>query len=236
MPKTGNREQVTVNRGKTSVKAEVKPVEKKLGKFEKIVFDMAGKEVGTVELPKEVFGVEVNRPLLSQALRVYSANTHQGTRAAKTRAEVRGGGRKPWRQKGTGRARQGSIRAPQWRGGGVIFAPKPTDPTLELPTKMRRAALKSALSVKLPDVLVVEAIKVTDGKTKKIATTLTKLGLSGKTLLVLPEFEEKVVRASRNITDLRLTRATDLNAYEVLAAGKIVFDQNALGKLNGVKA
>lgn len=223
---------------KVTSKAEVlaKPVERKLGKLEKVLFDMSGKEVGTVKLPEEVFGAPVNRPLLSQALRVYSANTHQGTRAAKTRAEVRGGGRKPWRQKGTGRARQGSIRAPHWRGGGVIFAPKPIDPTLGLPTKMRRAALKSALSVRFPDVLVVEAIKVTEGKTKKVATALTKLGLSGRTLFVLPELEEKVVRASRNIPDLRLMRVADLNAYEVLAADKLVFDQEALGKLQGVKA
>lgn len=225
------KKQVRSQKSEVKSSAPVAPA-KKLGKFEKTVFDLSGKEVGTVELPKEVFGVEVNEALLSQAMRVYSANTHQGTRAAKTRAEVRGGGRKPWPQKGTGRARQGSIRSPQWRGGGVVFAPKPTDPSLSLPTKMRRAALRSALSSRLSDVVVLESLKVTEPKTKKITTALRKLNLSGKTLFVLPEFEEKVALASRNVQNLRLTKASDLNAYEVLAADQLVFDQAAIGKLS----
>lgn len=216
-------------------KAEVKtPAPTKLGKLEKEVFDLTGKVSGTVLLPESVFGVEVNDALLSQAVRVYTANNHQGTVSTKTRAEVRGGGRKPWRQKGTGRARQGSIRAPHWRGGGVIFGPKPRDMGLEMPLKMRRAALKSALSSRLGDVMILEAVKITEPKTKKIASALRKLNLSGKTLLVLPDFEDKVTRASRNIATLRLTRATDLNVIEVLAADKVVFDQGAIGKLTEV--
>src|SRR5581483_11661290 len=143
---------------KATVKTDVKaaPAPKKLGKLEKEVFDMSGKIAGTVQLPEEVFGAKVNEALLSQAMRVYSSNTHQGTSSTKTRAEVRGGGRKPWRQKGTGRARQGSTRAPHWRGGGVIFGPKPRDLSLDLPLKMRRAALRSALSARVEDVIVVE--------------------------------------------------------------------------------
>lgn len=204
---------------------------KKLGKLEKQVWDLSGKEVGVTKLPEEVFGAKVNEALLSQALRVYSANIHQGTRSTKTRAEVRGGGRKPWKQKGTGRARQGSIRAPHWRGGGITFGPKPTDPRLNLPEKMRKAALKSALSSRVEDLMIVSEFKMTEPKTKKIAQALKKLNISGRTLFVLPEHDEKVARASRNIEAVRLTRTTDLNAWEILAADKVVLAQDSLAKL-----
>lgn len=216
---------------KAAVKKEPVVKAEPTSKFTLPVFNLSGKEVGSVKLPEEVFGVKVNEALLSQAVRVYTANTHQGTVSTKTRAEVRGGGRKPWRQKGTGRARQGSTRSPQWRGGGVVFGPRPRDLSLELPTKMKRAALKSALSARLNDVVVVDDFKMTEPKTKKIANALKKLNLSGKTLFVLPEFEEKVIRASRNIPTLRLTRATDLNALEVLTATKLVLAKEAVSKI-----
>lgn len=203
---------------------------KKSSKLDRTIFDLSGKEVGTITLPKEVFGVEVNEALLRQAVRVYQANKHQGTSSTKTRAEVRGGGRKPWKQKGTGRARQGSIRSPQWRGGGVIFGPKPRDLSLDLPLKMKKAALLSALSRRAEDVVVVSEFKMSKPKTKQIATVLKKLDLPAKTLFVLPEFEETLTLASRNLPYLRLTKVADLNALEVLSPSKLVFSKDALGK------
>jgi large subunit ribosomal protein L4 len=195
------------------------------------VFSLLGVKVGTVTLPEEVFGVKVNEAILSQAVRVYQANQRTGTSSTKTRAEVKGGGRKPWRQKGTGRARQGSIRSPQWRGGGIVFGPKPRDYSLDLPKMLKRVALRSALTSKKEDLVVVNEWKLSAPKTKKIATTLKKLNLSGKTLFVLPEFDENVFRASRNIPTLRVRRATDLNALEVVSADKLVFDKEAIKKL-----
>ncbi len=208
-----------------------KPVVKAVSKFELPVMDLNGKEVGKVILPENVFGVEVNEALLSQAIRVYTANTHQGTQSTKTRAEVRGGGRKPWKQKGTGRARQGSIRSPQWRGGGVTFGPKPHDPGLDMPVKMRRAALKSALSSRLGDLVIFEGLSMKEPKTAKIVTALHKLGLSGKTLMVVSEYDQIIVRASRNIGTLRLTQASDLNALEVVAATKLLLSKDSITKL-----
>lgn len=219
-----------VNPKAASFKEDASAV-KKLSKFDRVVFDLAGKEVGTVTLPKEVFGAPVNEALLSQAVRVYQANLHQGTSSTKTRAEVRGGGRKPWKQKGTGRARQGSIRSPQWRGGGVIFGPKPRDLSLELPLKMKKAALISALSSRLEDVVVVSEFKMTTPKTSKVALALKKLQLPPRTLFVLPDFEESINLASRNIPRLRLTKASDLNALEVLSAGKLVFSKDSVEKI-----
>lgn len=215
----------------SSSSKEAAPAAKKSSKFDRIVFDLTGKEVGTVTLPEEVFGRKVNEALLSQAVRVYQANLHQGTSSTKTRAEVRGGGRKPWKQKGTGRARQGSIRSPQWRGGGVIFGPKPRDLSLELPAKMKKAALLSALSSRLEDVMVVSEFKMTQPKTSKVALLLKKLQLPAKTLFVLPEFEEAFTLASRNLPKLKLTKVADLNTLEVLSPEKLVFSKDAVTKL-----
>lgn len=201
------------------------------------VFNLKGEEVGKISLPEKFFGVEVNEALLAQAVRIYQANLRQGTSSTKTRSEVRGGGRKPWKQKGTGRARQGSIRAPQWRGGGIIFGPKPRDYSLDFPDKMKRAALKSALTSRVPDLVVIDEFKFIKSKTKEVATALQKLNASGhKALLVLPEYDEKVTRASRNIPGVRLTQAADLNVLEVLAAKKLLFAKGAVEKLAGVTA
>lgn len=211
---------------------EAPAVTKRSSKLDRVIFDLGGKEVGTMTLPKEVFGVQINEALLRQAVRVYQANLHQGTSSTKTRAEVRGGGRKPWKQKGTGRARQGSIRSPQWRGGGVIFGPKPRDLSLVLPVKMKKAALLSALSARAEDVVVVDEFKLTAPKTSKVALALKKLGLPAKTLLILPDLGDKINLASRNIPGLRLTKTTDLNALEVLSAGKLVFSKESVEKMS----
>lgn len=207
-----------------------------MDKFTKSVFDLTGKEVGTVQLPKEIFGGKVNEPLLLQALRVYQNNQHQGTSSTKTRSEVRGGGAKPWKQKGTGRARAGSNRSPIWRGGGIIHGPRPHDINLDLPTKMRRAALRSALVTKLEDIIIVNTLKTKESKTKQVAQALKALDLTGKKLLfVLPESDKEVVRASRNISKVNLTKASDLNAWQVIHSAKLVLDKDALTKLPGSK-
>jgi large subunit ribosomal protein L4 len=218
---------------KAAVKKEA-PV-KKLNKFEKTVFDFAGKEVGTIELPEKVFGIKVNIALLSQAIRIYQANQHQGGSSSKTRGDVRGGGRKPWAQKGTGRARQGSIRSPQFRGGGIVFGPRPNSTQLTLPAKMKLAALKSALSSKLDDIVVVDDFKVKETKTKLVSQALKKLNLSGKTLFVLPTLEPMVQKAGGNISRLEITPYNQLNAYQVVRAGKIVFSKETVGKFTEVK-
>jgi large subunit ribosomal protein L4 len=216
------------------VKKAVKPEAKtprKLGRLYRLVFDMSGKEVGLTELPKDLFDAPVNKPLLTQALRVYIAESHQGTSASKSRGEVRGGGRKPWKQKGTGRARAGSIRDPQWRGGGVVFGPQPKDKSLTLPSRMKRAALRSALSAKAPDVVIVKDFKLKEPKTRLVAQTLKKLDLVGQTLFVLPDHNTDLLRAGKNLQDLKITSAADLNALQVLSARKLVLAQGSIEKL-----
>jgi large subunit ribosomal protein L4 len=229
---------VTAPKAATAVKKTAKlekaakteeKVPAKISKFTRTVFDLAGSEVGTVELPEEVFGAKINEPLLLQALRVYQANQHLGLSSSKGRGEVRGGGRKPWKQKGTGRARQGSIRSPQWRGGGVVHGPVSRDVSLDLPTKMKRAALRSALATKLADVLVVDSFKIKEPKTKIVSDGLKKLNLTGqKLLLVLTDSSSEVVRASRNIKKLNLTKVQDLNAWQVIYSGKLVLSKDSL--------
>lgn len=223
---------------KEALKAKAVPekAQAKVSKFTRTVFDLTGTEVGTVELPKEVFGAEINEPLLLQALRVYQANQHQGLSSTKTRGEVRGGGRKPWKQKGTGRARAGSIRAPHWRGGGVVHGPLNRDVSLDLPAKMKKAALISALASKLEDIVIVDSFKTVAPKTKQVAEGLKKLNLAGqRLLLVLGEASPEVVRASRNIAKVRSTKVQDLNAWQVVSSGKLVLTKDSLDKFGKAK-
>lgn len=225
-----------VNAKKTT-KVIRKPAVKKevAGKLSLPVFNLKGEKVGRISLPQEIFGVKVNMPLLSQAVRVYQANGRQGNSSTKTRGLIRGGGRKPWKQKGTGRARQGSIRSPQWRGGGIVFGPKPRDYSLNLPAKMRKAALRSALTSRVEDIVVVNEFKLTKPKTKQVREALDRLNMTGKTLVVLPEHDPSVAQASRNMPAVRLIRASGLNALDVLSAKKLLFAKDAVKKLTGVK-
>lgn len=194
------------------------------------VFDTEGKESGSVSLSKEIFGAKINKNLMAQAVRVYLANQRQGNADTKTRGEVRGGGKKPWRQKGTGRARQGSTSAPHWRGGGVAFGPEPRDYSLIMPDKMKKLALVSALTTKLTDskIKVIADLNNLEGKTKNMAKTLKNLNLSGSTLLALPKDSGKIVLAARNIENLKTTPINLLNTYIILKNSNILFTKDAL--------
>ena len=197
------------------------------------VYNMAGKQVGEIELPEAVFGVEPNAAVVHDAVKNHLANKRQGTQSALTRAEVSGGGRKPWRQKGTGRARQGSTRAPQWTHGGIVFAPKPRDYSYCLNKKAKRLALKSVLSAKASEasVVVIDAIKMAAPKTKEFAAFLNNVGCSTKTLVVTAEADQNVVKSGRNIAGCQVTFANLLNVYDVLNADKLVVDQASLAKI-----
>ncbi|MCH7759883.1 50S ribosomal protein L4 [candidate division TA06 bacterium] len=182
------------------------------------------------ELPSEIFGLKPNGHVLYEAVRIYLANQRQGTASTKMRGEVRGGGVKPWRQKGTGRARAGSIRSPIWVGGGVVFGPKPRDYRSTLPKKVQRLALKSALSARAQkgEVTVLESLHLEEAKTKKMVEILNRLGLKRGCLLVVKERDETLFRATRNLPHLRLMRARDINTYEVLHAFHVLLTQEAL--------
>ena len=202
------------------------------------VFDMAGNEVSKMKLSKTVFGIEPNAVVMHEAVVNYLANQRQGTQSTLTRTEVSGGGRKPWRQKGTGHARQGSIRAPQWRHGGVVFAPKPRDYTLHVNKKVKRVAMKSALSAKAAEceIIVVDGLKMDEIKTKTFKTFLTKVGVEGKALVVTENVDEMVVKSARNIAGVSTTIATILSPYMILTSGKMVVDKAALAKIEEVYA
>ena len=202
------------------------------------VFDMSGKQVGEIELSAAVFGVEPNAAVVHDVVKNHLANCRQGTQSALTRAEVSGGGRKPWRQKGTGRARQGSTRAPQWTHGGIVFAPKPRSYAYTLNKKVKRLALKSALSAKAAEaeILVVDGLKVEEIKTKAFKSFLTKIGVEGKALVVTENVDEKVVKSARNIEGVNTTIATVLSPYMILTSGKMVVDKAALAKIEEVFA
>ena len=202
------------------------------------VYNMAGKQVGEIELPEAVFGVEPNEAAVHDAVKNHLANKRQGTQSALTRAEVSGGGRKPWRQKGTGRARQGSTRAPQWTHGGIVFAPKPRDYSYSLNRKAKRLALKSVLSAKASEqaVVVIDELKMDAPKTKEFAAFLKAVGCDTKTLVVTAEMDQNVLRSGRNIAGCEVTFANLLNAYDVLKANKLVVDQAALRKIEEVFA
>ena len=202
------------------------------------VFDMSGKQVGQIELSDAIFGIEVNQSVVHDVVKNHLANKRQGTQSALTRAEVSGGGRKPWRQKGTGRARQGSTRAPQWTHGGIVFAPKPRDYSYTLNKKTRRLALKSALSAKASEqnIVVIDSIKMDAPKTKEFAAFLAAVGAEKKPLVVTAEACQNVVKSGRNIPGCNVTFANLINVYDVLNAKKLVLDKAALQKIEEVFA
>ncbi len=202
------------------------------------VYDMTGKQVGEIELSAAVFGIEPNESVVHDVVKNHLANCRQGTQSALSRAEVSGGGIKPWRQKGTGRARQGSTRAPQWTHGGIVFAPKPRDYSYTLNKKVKRLALKSALSSKAidGDIIVIDAIKMEEVKTKTFKTFLNAVGATGKALVVTAENDQVVVKSARNIPGVLVTFASLINVYDILNAKKFVVDQAALAKIEEVFA
>ena len=202
-----------------------------------VVYNMEGKEVGTIELNDAVFGVEVNEHLVHMAVVQQLANNRQGTQKAKTRSEVSGGGRKPWRQKGTGHARQGSTRAPHWTGGGVVFAPVPRDYSFKMNKKEKRAALKSALTSKVQDakLIVVDELKFDSIKTKNFATVMSNLNVN-KGLVVLAENDANVVLSARNMADVNTTLVNSINVYDVMTAKTVVLTKDAVEKIQEVYA
>ena len=201
------------------------------------VYNMEGKEVGSLELNDAVFGVEVNEHLVHMAVVQQLANNRQGTQKAKTRSEVRGGGRKPWRQKGTGHARQGSTRSPQWTGGGVVFAPTPRDYSFKLNKKEKRAALKSALTSRVVEnkFVVVDELKLDEIKTKKFVEVLKNLNVE-KALVVLNDMDEKVIASAANIPTVKTTQTNELNVFDVLKYDTVVVTKAAVATIEEVYA
>ena len=201
------------------------------------VYNMEGNEVGTLELNDAVFGVEVNEHLVHLAVVAQLANKRQGTQKAKTRSEVSGGGRKPWRQKGTGHARQGTTRAPQWKGGGVVFAPTPRDYTIRLNKKEKRAALKSALTSRVQEnkFIVVEELKFNEIKTKNFKNVLNNLKVN-KALVVLSESDENAVLSARNIADVKTAQVGTINVYDILKYNTVVASKAAVASIEEVYA
>lgn len=202
------------------------------------VFDMTGKSVGEMTLSDAIFGIEPNTSVMHAAVVNYLANQRQGTQSTLTRSEVSGGGRKPWKQKGTGRARQGSTRAPQWTHGGIVFAPKPRDYTVTLNKKVKRLAMKSALSSKVQDneMIVVESIATEGYKTKKIAEMLKALGSEKKALIVLSEVDAQVIASAANIPGVKTAQVNTLNVYDILNADKFIVVKDAVSKIEEVYA
>ena len=199
------------------------------------VYDITGKAVGEIELSDNIFGQEVNANVLHEVVKAYLANQRQGTQSALTRAEVSGGGIKPWRQKGTGRARQGSTRSPQWRHGGVVVAPKPRDYTIRVNKKVKRLAMKSALSSKVldTDLIVFNELNLAAAKTKEMVKTLEAVK-ADKALIVLPESNETVERAARNIPGVKTTLVGTLNVYEILKYRKLILTEASVKKIEEV--
>ena len=202
------------------------------------VLNMQGKEVGQQELSEAVFGIEPNVSVMNDMVKNYLANQRQGTQSALTRSEVSGGGKKPWRQKGTGRARQGSTRAPQWTHGGIVFAPKPREYRYALNKKVRRLAMKSALSSKVRDneMIVIDQITADSYKTKTIADMLKAVGSEKKALIVLSTMDEKVIASARNIPGVKTAQVNTLNVYDILGAEKFIVVKDAVAKIEEVYA
>ena len=200
-------------------------------------YDVNGSIVGEIELCEEIFGAEINVPAMHAYVTAYNANQRQGTQSAKTRAEVSGGGKQPWRQKGTGRARQGSTRSPQWTHGGVVFAPKPRDYRMSLNKKLKRVALKSALSSKVAadKLVVLDSLTLEQAKTKEMVKVLANLKLNNA-LIVLPENDVNVIRAARNIPGIASTTVGTLNTYEVLKYNAVLITKAAVAKVEEVYA
>ncbi|BCK83657.1 50S ribosomal protein L4 [Dysosmobacter sp. NSJ-60] len=202
------------------------------------VLNMAGAEVGTVELSDAIFGIEPNSVVVHEVVKNHLANRRQGTQSALTRAEVSGGGKKPWRQKGTGHARQGSTRAPQWTHGGIVFAPKPRDYSYVLNKKVKRLALKSVLSAKAAEgkLVVIDTIKLDAIKTADFRKFLDAVKVDGKALVVTPAVDTVIVKSARNIPGVLTTPAVQLNVYDIINAQYLVVDQAALAKIEEVYA
>ena len=201
------------------------------------VYNMEGKEVGTIDLNDAVFGVEVNEHLVHMAVVQQLANNRQGTQKAKTRSEVSGGGRKPWRQKGTGHARQGSTRSPQWTGGGVVFAPVPRDYSFKLNKKEKRAALKSALSDKVANssLIVLDELKFDEIKTKNFVNVMNNLKVA-KGLVVIADNDANVVMSARNVADVNTSLVNEINVYDIMKAKTVVLTKDAVAKIEEVYA
>jgi len=202
------------------------------------MYNMAGEQVGDVELSEAIFGIKPNVPVMHAAVKNHLANKRQGTQSTLTRAEVSGGGKKPWRQKGTGRARAGSTRAPHWVHGGVAFAPKPRDYSYSLNRKVKRLALKSALSAKALDngIIVIDDLKMDEIKTKEFKSFLDKIDVNGKAVLVTEDKDENVYKSARNIPGIQTTSALILNTYDIINSKKFVVSQAALKKIEEVFA
>ena len=202
------------------------------------VYDMAGKSVGEMNLSDAVFGIEPNVPVMNDMVKNYLANQRQGTQSTLTRSEVSGGGRKPWRQKGTGHARQGSIRAPQWRHGGIALGPKPRDYSYSLNRKVKRLAIKSAFSSKVldNDIIVVDNIEVAEYRTKTVVGMLAALGAGKKALIVMPEKNEKLIKSASNIPGVKTALVNTLNTYDILNSDKLIIAKDAVAKLEEVYA
>lgn len=202
------------------------------------VLDMEGKKVGTIDLADSVFGIEPNKAVMHQMVVNYLAAQRQGTQSALTRAEVSGGGKKPWRQKGTGRARQGSTRSPQWTHGGIVFAPKPRDYRFTVNKKVRRLAMKSALSSKAMEneIIVVDSISLNEYKTKTIVAMLKAIEADKKSLIVLPEVDSKIIKSANNIPGVKTAQVNTLNVYDILNADKLVIVKDAVSKIEEVYA
>jgi len=201
------------------------------------VKDINNNIIEKITLPEKIFGVEIKKELLHRVVVNYLANQRQGTHATKTRGMVRGGGKKPWRQKHTGRARHGSIRSPLWRGGGIIFGPQPRDYSYKIPKKQRRYALKSALSAKLKDgeLIVIDKIEIEKPKTKKMLILLKSLGINGESILfITAEKDENVYLSARNIPKVTVMKAMDINTYQILVHKKVVITKSALKKIQEV--
>ena len=202
------------------------------------VFDMAGKQVGEIELSDAIFGIEPNEAVVHDVVKNHLANCRQGTQSSLTRAEVSGGGIKPWRQKGTGRARQGSIRSPQWTHGGIALGPKPRSYNYSLTKKTKRLAMLSALSAKAAagEIIVIDGLDMGEIKTKNFVGFLNAIEATGKSLVVTPEVRVNVVKSAANIPGVRTTIASTLNVYEILNADKFIIDKAAVEKLQEVYA
>ena len=202
------------------------------------VLNTQGKEIEKIELSPEVFGIEPNVPAMHIMVKSYLANQRQGTQSALTRAEVSGGGKKPWRQKGTGRARQGSTRSPQWTHGGIVFAPKPRDYSFSVNKKVKRLAMKSALSSKVMDdqIIIIDSLVMDEYKTRKIVEMLKAIGSEKKALIVLPEVNDKIIASAKNIPGVKTAQVNTLNVYDILNADKFIIVKDAVAKIEEVYA
>ena len=200
------------------------------------VYNILGETVGEIDLNDEIFNVEINEHAVYEVIKNQLANKRQGTQSAKTRGEVRGGGRKPWRQKGTGRARQGSIRAPHWPGGGVVFAPKPRDYSYKVPKKVKRVAMKSALTSKVlnEEIIVLEELSLQEPKTKEMVKILENINAKKKALIVMDEKDINVVKSARNIPNVETTLVNTLNVYDILNFDSFIITKDAVKSGGGV--